>query len=542
MADHRDDDGGLEREGAVPQVPGHTVLRRLGSGGSGEVWLLEADDGGGRAALKLPLPGLPDHHGPGRALAAERWRVQGVKHAHLLPLRGVIAVERSSPGGFRERGTGLLMDFAPGGSVGSLVAARGTIGSGEVVTLVVPIAQALAHLHARGIVHGDVSPGNILFSADGRPLLADFGQAGLTGEGRERRATWQFADPQPDRASGGGGPAAAGRRGRGRNAAEPPGAAGDVYSLAAVAWWCLMGEPPGPAEDRPPLPLLRPEVPGDLALALEAALSELPEDRPSARDFARAVQQASPAAPVQIAAGAAREDYRELATALLPGRTGAEKRGRRSRLRLRAGFRRRSQRGRGSRKKTRTGSSRRLAAGLVVLLPLLFLLGAAVLSWRESSRNPVPSAPDTAAQRVPARTPEPAQTPGPARDPVTAARQLVVARGRALSERDTRLLDGVYRDGVAKSRDRELIERLRAEHRRYTGYRPVLRSVGVDTGATAERAVLSVTLATPSFLLSSEPGAAAPRTERRPARTESLRLTLIRADGLWLIDGVAPRG
>ncbi|MBO9705083.1 MAG: serine/threonine protein kinase [Arthrobacter sp.] len=256
---------GIAEDAAAPRVPGYRVVRRLGSGGSGVVWLLEDDDGA-RRAVKVPHvtpgQGWPESHPlPGDSLRGERWRVQGLDHPHLLRLHGLVPVGVPGPDGSAFRTTGVLMDFAAGGSVGSLVAARGVLSAAEVVTVAVPVAEALAALHAKGIVHGDVSGGNILFSADGVPLLADFGQAHLTGERRLRRATPVFADPE----------------------ARESGPEGDVYALAAVAWWCLTGESPGPAQHRPPLPVLRPEVPPELAAALEEGLADRPDQRPGLR-------------------------------------------------------------------------------------------------------------------------------------------------------------------------------------------------------------------------------------------------------------------
>ena len=86
----------------------------------------------------------------------------GVQHPHVVRLRGVHGVDDALV---------LVLDLAPGGSLARLLATRGTLSPGEVVTLGVPLAQALAAVHAQGLVHGDVTPANVLFAADGRPLL-----------------------------------------------------------------------------------------------------------------------------------------------------------------------------------------------------------------------------------------------------------------------------------------------------------------------------------------------------------------------------------
>ena len=86
---------------------------------------------------------------------------------------------------------GLIMDYAAGGSLGQLVAGRGELGPGETVTVLTPIAQALAYLHGQGFTHGDVSPGNVLFTAHGKPLLADLGVARMAADAK--------AVPTPER-------------------------------------------------------------------------------------------------------------------------------------------------------------------------------------------------------------------------------------------------------------------------------------------------------------------------------------------------------
>ena len=87
-------------------------------------------------------------------------------------------------------GLGLVLDYAPGGSLAELMASRGSLGAGETVTVLTPVAQALAYLHGHGFTHGDVSPGNVLFTAHGKPLLADLGVARMVADpvGRPRPA------------------------------------------------------------------------------------------------------------------------------------------------------------------------------------------------------------------------------------------------------------------------------------------------------------------------------------------------------------------
>ena len=66
----------------------------------------------------------------------------------------------------------LVLDLAEGGSLADTVSARGHLSAGETVTVLAPVARAVAGLHATGIVHGDLTPGNVLLDLSGRPVVA----------------------------------------------------------------------------------------------------------------------------------------------------------------------------------------------------------------------------------------------------------------------------------------------------------------------------------------------------------------------------------
>ncbi|WP_434994650.1 protein kinase domain-containing protein [Arthrobacter sp. Ld5] len=296
-------------DGERPVADGLRVGRLLGRGGSSAVWLV-TDDGGRRLALKVIAPraagpaegrpagpaAVPPHRGrhaatgtaaagatalpsspvagggtdPG-VLVRELRLLQRFTHDHLLRVHGVVETDR---------GPGLLMDLAPGGSLLGLVTSRGPLPIPEVVTALVPVAQALGSLHAAGAVHGDVTPGNILFTAEGKPLLGDLGTARLLGAGRRGVAgTPGFLDPLHDGSFDVG---------------------ADVFALAAVAWFALTGRIPGPAEQRPPLALIVPEVPWELMHLIEDALSSRRDRRPTADQFARGLLSGSTPAPLDL--------------------------------------------------------------------------------------------------------------------------------------------------------------------------------------------------------------------------------------------------
>ncbi len=98
--------------------------------------------------------------------------LSALEHDHLVRAHAVVRLQAHEAA---SGGLGLALDYAPGGSLAALVGCRGRLGPGETVTVLTPIAQALAYLHGQGFTHGDVAPGNVLFTAHGKPLLADLG-------------------------------------------------------------------------------------------------------------------------------------------------------------------------------------------------------------------------------------------------------------------------------------------------------------------------------------------------------------------------------
>ncbi|MDK1327408.1 protein kinase [Arthrobacter sp. zg-Y1143] len=279
----------------APAVRGFSVDRLLGTGGSGAVWLVR-DAAGSAFALKVPAGA--GHHG--FEARREVNVLARMEHPHLVQLHGVAETDQ---------GEGLLVGYAAGGSAAALVAARGPVQPGEAVSVLVGIAGALGYLHARGAAHGDVSPANILFTAEGKPQLADFGQARLLGEpGTSAPATPGFDAPE-----------VGGSRQRQRSRQSTLGAAADVYALAAVGWFLLTGKPPPPVRDRPPLSILVPGVGRELPALLEAGLSEDPDVRPGADEMAAWAYRGARPLPVDLVASA----HPEVRPDLLTRRTGS---------------------------------------------------------------------------------------------------------------------------------------------------------------------------------------------------------------------------
>lgn len=261
-----------------PTVPGYVLVERIGAGASGVVWRARRDSDGRQVALKVV--GLPTAAeslvGGADQVAAELGLMQAHASDHIVRCHEAIALRAPTPV------VALAMDFMEGGSLADVLRARGHLSMGETVTVVSPIARALATLHASGVVHGDVSPGNVLFDRSGRPSLADLGVARAVGDrGGGVYGTPGFAAPELELGA-------------------PATPSSDVYSLGAIAWTCLTGVPPAVAALRPRLETETPGLPAAARELVTACLAGAPGGRPSALEAALGFFDAAAAEPIRL--------------------------------------------------------------------------------------------------------------------------------------------------------------------------------------------------------------------------------------------------
>lgn len=528
-------------EAVAPHVPGYSISRPLGHGSSSTVWLATRMRDGAHFAVKCARQGV----GAGGSTESDRIRadtvremklLSGLRHKHLIRVHEVLQV------GGTDGGTlGIVMDYAAGGSLANLVSARGRLRIGEAVTILTPIAQALDYLHDSGSEHGDVSPGNVLLTADGMPLLADLGVAATVGDTPHgfRVGTPGFMEP-PGRASGDGNLS--------RHNIQPQ---RDVYSLGALGWYCLTGTTPGPEQDRPPLSLLVPEVPKALAAALESALTMDSRSRPSARELGTAIFRS--AAPESLdLSGVVHES---VIPDLLTRRETLGRAPRRpSRLlktwwRLRPSMRRArlpaSQRPRRQQGRPGRGVGRRL----VVVVAIAAVIG--VVSWISWQQNGTTTAilQQGATQNGAADSGEAADLRGAhllpqalteglhSEDPLIAVPALSAVRDIALAERRLDLLEAVNAPGSqAEASDQQLADYLRGAGTAFNGFHTTLTAVTLDGPPQAGHVVVAVTATTSGYEERRASGEVV-RTEVAGA-PQQLRLDVFRSDGRWRISGV----
>lgn len=258
----------------MPLPLGQTLLnkyqieRLIGEGGFGYVYqatdlLLQR-----RVAIKeLKLEIRSDNEAL-RRFVREAQAAGASNHPNIVTIH---ALELTDNGAF------IVMEYMDGGSLADRLCARRTFSPNEAVQIILPILDALAAVHARGIIHRDIKPSNILFTHDGRVKLSDFGLArrfeeqgqSITQAGMVL-GTIRYMSPEQARG-------------------ERADARSDLYAVGAVLYEMLGGRPYldftndvlqnlEKIKTQTPIPLTR-TIPPDLANVIMRALSKSRQTR-----------------------------------------------------------------------------------------------------------------------------------------------------------------------------------------------------------------------------------------------------------------------
>ena len=229
------------------------LIRRLGRGGTAEVWLADDRERGEPVALKILDEGTHPFSDLEKGCVPFSVEVYGVEQV--------------------EGRTLIVMEYLPGGDIGQF---RGRSFESW-AQAADDVAAALAAFHAAGLVHRDLKCSNVLLDGSGRARLADFGMAAQAGSNAPPGGSPYNASPQQLRG-------------------EPAQPADDLYAFGALLYELIAGQPPYYPEitrDRvlhEPVPPLVPRgvVPAgvrELALRL---LAKSPRERPASASDARA--------------------------------------------------------------------------------------------------------------------------------------------------------------------------------------------------------------------------------------------------------------
>jgi serine/threonine-protein kinase PpkA len=259
---------------AEPRIPGYRVLHPIGQGGQAMVYLAE------RAAdrLTVALKVLD------RQVRQDHVYLERLKREYQL----LAAIDNPYVAKIYDQNFGgdlpyIAMEFVPAGTLAGRI--REGIASRDALRLTAQIAQALDAIHSKGVVHRDLKPANILFRADGRPVIVDFGLAKDVGAAStltiagQLLATPRYMSPE-------------------QCCSLPVDARSDLYSLGIIFYEMLTGRPMYESANsanvvnmhvNAPVPRLPAPLAGYQGV-LERLVAKKPEDRyQSARELFAAI-------------------------------------------------------------------------------------------------------------------------------------------------------------------------------------------------------------------------------------------------------------
>jgi serine/threonine-protein kinase len=170
-ADVTSDTGLPKKDRPFPLVRGYQIVREIGHGGMGVVYLATRDTDGSQVAVKIIRLDAAESEVDVQRFIREARILQQLRHPHIVPFLEM----GSAAGSFY-----LAMDYVHGTDAGKLVMRHGSLAVGRVVRLVCQALEALDYAHQQGFVHRDVNPANLLISeAEGGEIckVADFGLA-----------------------------------------------------------------------------------------------------------------------------------------------------------------------------------------------------------------------------------------------------------------------------------------------------------------------------------------------------------------------------
>ena len=264
-------------------LAGYRVVEPIGEGAAGTVYLVEREETGERAALKVLAPELAHDERFRRRFLRESTLAAGLSHPHIVEILDF---------GDADGDLFLAMRYINGGDLRDGLSRSGRLDPEDALQVVAQIGDALDEAHTGGLVHRDVKPANILLDHDGQAYLSDFGLAkhasspsSLTGD-HAFVGTIAYVAPEQIRGE------------------EIDGRA-DLYSLACVLYELLIGDAPFDRESElavvfahlheqiPRVTDMRPELPAGLDHVLRRATAKDPRERyPTCAAFVDAARRA----------------------------------------------------------------------------------------------------------------------------------------------------------------------------------------------------------------------------------------------------------
>jgi serine/threonine-protein kinase len=286
----------------VETIGRYRIVRELGRGGMGVVYEAEDPLLSRKVALKTIHRGLISDPAAGKMFEerffAEARAAAGLSHPGIVVVHDV---------GRDEAGILFIaLEFLTGQTLDKRLAATGALPWEEAFRIAAGVADALRHAHARGIIHRDVKPANVMILDSGEPKILDFGIARLPESDLTSRAGVAPGSPaymSPERMDG-----------------RPPDLRSDIFSLGAVLYEMVTGRRAFDAKDfrevirkvhqeQPEPPSrLRPGLPASVDAIVARAMAKDPAARyATAQAFAEDLAAAAAGWPVEAAVSGAPE-------------------------------------------------------------------------------------------------------------------------------------------------------------------------------------------------------------------------------------------
>lgn len=253
----------------VPRVGSFELMRQIGAGGMGRVFMARHAFLHRLAAVKLLRDDLPDKERLLQMFRSEAQALAKVVHPNVVQVLDI----------GRDHGIDFIaMDFAPGLDLARRLKNAGRLERDQIIAVARKLIEAIAAAHAAGVLHRDIKPDNVVLDDSGGVKVTDFGLAGdirmiAAGLNRQTHATPAYAAPEVLR----------GWRSDFRS---------DVFSIGATLYHCATGLLPFGATSRQsvlaaqktgaqPIQELCPELPKSLATAIMRAIDPEDENRPA---------------------------------------------------------------------------------------------------------------------------------------------------------------------------------------------------------------------------------------------------------------------
>lgn len=282
-------------------IDGYVIDEEIGRGGMGRVYRATHPVTGQEVALKMLKPQVATGRVRERFVNEARVLAR-LDHPNLVPLLGFVDLPR---------GLFIVMPFVRGITLENMLHRQGRLSVEVAASLFAGLCAGVAHIHAQGLLHRDLKPGNVIVQSDGQARLTDFGIAreagseGLTATGLVIGTAEYIA---PEQANG--------------TIRDDP--RSDQYSLGCLLYQMLVGQPPfrhpnvgqllvKHIQDPPPPPrTIVPDIPPAVEAVIQKALAKSPAERyPDVMALARAFAEAAgrplgpSSAPPPVAAPAA---------------------------------------------------------------------------------------------------------------------------------------------------------------------------------------------------------------------------------------------